>query len=273
MKLIINDLRKADQLITIFKHLKSFSPHLSLYFDSDKLYAQGMDDSHVALFELNIHNSWFDEYEFESGDAKNIAITSQCLFKALNMREDNQSIHISYEGDPDKIKISFESDKKEEFNKYFELTLIDLDAELMDLSNHDSQVDMEWPAKQYSTFIEQLFKFHTNVTIECSETNILYEARGDEGLMRVNTDIDDLIEYAIEEDKVMKQCFSLQHLSMITQFHKLSNNVFIGLCDDSPMLLKYSLDSQPSNEKDEEDEEDEGNYIKFYLAPKMEDDE
>ena len=45
------------------------------------------------------------------------------------------------------------------------------------------------------------------------------------------------------------------------EFNKLSNNVKLGFSEINPMIMIYSLDSDDS----------ELNYIKFYLAPYIED--
>ena len=58
-------------------------------------------------------------------------------------------------------------------------------------------------------------------------------------------------------------------------FQKLSSNVSIGLGDDVPLLMIYDLGGEMNHvdkhDVDDEDEEVEPiNYIKFYLAPKIE---
>ena len=65
--------------VHIFQHLKLFSNNVNLRFDEDKLYVQGMDGSHVSVFELNITSSWFDEYTIEKDNV--IGINSNILFK------------------------------------------------------------------------------------------------------------------------------------------------------------------------------------------------
>ena len=65
LKFYVKDDNKCDIFVHIFQHLKLFSNNVNLRFDEDKLYVQGMDGSHVSVFELNITSSWFDEYNIE----------------------------------------------------------------------------------------------------------------------------------------------------------------------------------------------------------------
>jgi proliferating cell nuclear antigen PCNA len=272
MKLVIKDKQKAEKFSHIFRHLKQFVDIISLYFDNEKLYAQGMDGSHVGLFELSISKEWFDEYEINKEDVKNIATKTSILHKVINTREENQSISIEYDNFPDKLNISFESDIKEEYNKYFELSLIDLSEDLMNLDGHECQVDMIFPTKNFSSLIEQHAIFNDNIQIFCSEEEIKFTTKGDEGEMKVKMSIDDLNEYAIEEDKEITQSFSLNHLNTMCQFNKLSSEVLIGFCEDKPMLMKYILDDvNPSIDNEEQNVS--SNYIRFFLAPKINDDD
>ena len=272
MKLVIKNKQKAEKFSHIFRHLKQFVDIISLYFNNDKLYAQGMDSSQVGLFELNINKDWFDEYEINKGDVKHIATKTSILHKVINTREENQSISIEYDDFPDKLNISFESDIKEEYNKYFELALIDLSEDLMSLDGHECQADMIFPTKKFSCLIEQHAIFNDNIHILCSEDEIKFTTKGDEGEMIVKMNINDLSEYAIEEDKEIIQSFSLSHLNTMCQFNKLSSEVLIGFCENKPMLMKYILDDiNPSIDNEELDVP--SNYIRFFLAPKINDDD
>ena len=50
----INDFDKATQFITILKTFKSYNDHITFQLLDERLYIQGMDHSHISLYELNI---------------------------------------------------------------------------------------------------------------------------------------------------------------------------------------------------------------------------
>jgi proliferating cell nuclear antigen PCNA len=267
MKLIITDSIKAEQFTVMFHYLSQLADIVMIYFEDEKIYAQGMDNSHVCLFNFQLMSDWFDEYEFKKGDISNIALKTSRLYKVINTKEQNQSITLSYDGHPNSLSMAFESDNKQEYNKYFELYLIDLEQDLLNIDNYESQVDMTFPSKKYANFINELEMFNDTVNIQCTEDQIIFRAQGDEGLMKVDMDINDLIEYGIEEGGVLNETFSLSKLNLMCQFHKLSKEVIIGFCEDQPMEMLYNLDNV---ERDNEEEENKiKNFMKFYLAPKI----
>ena len=60
---VISDKRKKDIFISIFQLLKSSSSQINLTINKTTFHIQGMDKSHVCLFNLNLYFEWFDYYE------------------------------------------------------------------------------------------------------------------------------------------------------------------------------------------------------------------
>ena len=61
----------------------------------------------------------------------------------------------------------------------------------------------------------------------------------------------------IEND--LRLCYSIKYISYFCSFSKVNSNVNISFKEAMPMVMHYEL----------EDSED--SYIKFYLAPKIDD--
>ena len=262
MRLVINNSDKAEKFSIIWRNMKQFSGYVAIYFKDSGIYVQGMDSSHICLFELKIDKDWFDEYEFNEDDMPHIAVSTSILSKVILTRQQQQQIEWHYEGESDTLNINFESKEKEEYNKYFNVSLITLDQELLNVEDQECDVDMVIPTKKIGSIVDQLVIFDEIVQIICSESVIELISAGDEGSMKVNLDIDDLLEYAISEDLIFKQTFSLKHFQLITQFIKLSVEAKIGFRNDGPMEMLYDLDNK-------EGDESSVNYLRFYLAPKI----
>ena len=79
MKLAIKDKNKKDLFIALFQNLKNCSQLISVLFENDHIFIQGMDKSHVCLFEVKIMNIWFDSYEITPDKKYYI-----CFSKAAN---------------------------------------------------------------------------------------------------------------------------------------------------------------------------------------------
>ena len=51
----LTETNKVQKFITLIKTIKLFNDYISFIFDSNKLYIQGMDGSHICLYEININ--------------------------------------------------------------------------------------------------------------------------------------------------------------------------------------------------------------------------
>ena len=116
MRFEISDNKKRDQFIYIFNYLKNFTDKLCLNLSEDKLYIQGMDNSHVCIYELFLVNTWFDVWDVQ--ESKTYGVSLPIFNKILHICSEKQKIIITSETN-DKLDIEFISDEKGEFNKYF----------------------------------------------------------------------------------------------------------------------------------------------------------
>jgi hypothetical protein len=83
------------------------------------------------------------------------------------------------------------------------------------------------------------------------------------GKMHVEIKIDDLNTFAINEGGNLNVSFSLQYLHNICLYNKLAKEIEIKLSDSYPIQIVYDLGGEQGN----------NGKIKFFLAPKIKDDE
>ena len=62
MKVTISNKNKKDLFVALFQIIKGCTSIVRVIFQQDKMYIQGMDKSHICLFQVNIQKAWFDEY-------------------------------------------------------------------------------------------------------------------------------------------------------------------------------------------------------------------
>ena len=60
MKIQISDKKKKDVFVSLFQTLKNCSSVISMKINSELIHIQGMDKSHVCLFDLKLYFEWFD---------------------------------------------------------------------------------------------------------------------------------------------------------------------------------------------------------------------
>jgi len=260
MNVTITNQQKAETFTAMFQHMKAFTEHVNIMFEKDHMYLQSMDSARVSVFEYNLPSVWFDSYDHTYVSAIPLGVNSTLLFKILNTREKGQKITLVFdEENNDKLSISFTSDDKTVFDKHFEMPLMDLDYELMEIPTMECDAEFSIPSGTFANLINQLRMFGDTIDIECSEEKIELNSLSEGlGKMSVNIDIGDLDSYAINEGEVMNLSFSLAMLNNICAYNKVAKDMEIKLIKNFPMKIIYYLG-------------DENTKMTFYLAPKIND--
>lgn len=265
MKIVFENARKCQQFATVFANLKNFSMNVCIYFKPTGIYIQSMDESHCCLFECNLDSSWFKTYTFdEEKDQACVGMNVNMLNKVLNTWNDTQTLTIDLEPASDKISLSFEKieDKSGHFDKFFELPLMTIENDLIDVKIFDTLVDLTVESKVFCALISQLMIFNDNLTLTFNEENIECTSSGTEGSMKALINIDDVKEYVITENMTLVQSYSLRYVQLMCQFNKLSTEMQMGFNTDMPMLMKYKLSDNDTNEANE-------SFVRIHLAPKI----
>jgi len=261
MNITINSTGKAELFGLLFQHIRLFTEHVNLTFDKEKMFMQSMDSARVSVFEITLPSTWFDNYEHTSVSAITLGIPATMLFKILNTRDKQQDTEIIYNENDDKLFVNFSSQNTSVFNKRFELPLIDLDCDLMEIPYTESEAEFSIDSTTFANLINQLKIFGDTIEIQCTEDKIILHSISIEaGKMLVDINIDDLTEYSITEGEIMKLSFSLSMLHNICMYNKISKEVEIHLIKDFPMKIVYALG-------------DDNARFTFYLAPKIGDDD
>lgn len=259
MNICIRNSQKSELFTSIFQHIRLFTENINITFSKERMYLQSMDSSRVSIFELVLPSDWFDEYNFTQNGSFTIGVNSIILFKILNTRDKIQNTLINYDNN-DQLFIHFTCENKSIYDKHFELPLIEIDEELMDIPTSESNAEITINSTNFSNIISQLKIFGDTIEIECSEEKIeLHSISPESGKMMVNIDINELTAYSINEGEVIHLSFSLAILQNICLYHKLSKEMNIYLTDQFPLKLVYIL-------------EDENSTMTFYLAPKITED-
>ncbi len=273
---------KVNKFITLFKYLKNICPDVMINVNDERFYIQGLCSAHVLMFDLEISNEWFDEYDNTFVNQMNLGVNCEILFKIINCISDGQKIKIEYfERKLDTLTITLENNtNKNQPEKKFELSLMDIDAEFLQVPEIDTDVELSISSDQIVQIINELAQFGVDVKFVCDSNNIRLESTGDGNKMNVEIKDSDIESYAIVEDFVYEGVYSLKYLQNITAFQKLNKKLDILFINENPAVFMYDLNDfdwkDDDIESEDEDGEDENkktnkskNTIKFYLAPKM----
>ena len=259
MNLTINNPVKLEAFSAIFQNMKLFSDNVNISLDETGLFLQAMDAGRVSIVELSIPNDWFDSYSINSG--MTIGLNSVIFHKILSTRDKSQNIQIEADDNPDTLIVRFKSSDSAVFDKTFEIPLVDIDSETMDIPTVEYQAEFSLPSVNFNNLMNQLKMFGENMDVDCSEDRIvLYSSSQDCGKMSVEIKIDDLNSFSIDEGERLAMSFSLLYLYNISQFHKISKEVELKFKRDYPVQLVYNLGAENA-------------MLRFFLAPKIKDDD
>jgi proliferating cell nuclear antigen len=282
MEIIIRSSDKADKFAAIFQHIKLFTEHISVLCSKTHMRMQCMDTAHVAIIEMSLPAEWFDVYTLSEGDGASVRIgfNATYLHRILSSRDKDQQIqlvhssedadrlliHLTKPEDSSVLDTSSVNAKKEKekktnhFDKHFELPLIDIEEETMDIPEIEYAAELAMHSSQFADIVAQLKMFGDTMEVQCSEERIaLASTSQDQGKMFVEIGINDLSEFAIDEGADLALSFSLTYLKHFCAYNKISELVAIKFGDSYPMRVSYSLG------------EEEDALLVFYLAPKIND--
>jgi len=262
MKLVITEPTKVKAFATIFRQLKNIVADVNIDLNYDTMYIQGMGDSQVCLFELLIQKDWFTEYEVNKSFV--MGLHCEFMFKMLNCLEDGQKITMYMKEDADKLSVDFESiGENKTIRKCFKMPLMNIDSDHLNIPEKEYQTDISIMSDEFSDLISQLSIFGEELRINCKKTVDL-TSKGDMGQMTASIEEENIVEYAIEEEAIVNVCVSLNLIEKMCGFSKISEVAYLHCSNGSPVKLHYSLDG--------EDSIDSINYVRFFIAPRIEDD-
>jgi proliferating cell nuclear antigen PCNA len=256
MNIIISDKKKKDLFISIFQLLKNSSSKINVLIDENNFHVQGMDISHICLFDLNLNKNWFNH--FEISEKTNLCFDSNIFYSMISIKNDEQNLIIKKDSE-DNLNIELiNGDKKNDYDKYFTLPLLDFDYDEMSIPKAEYDVEFSLTSKKISDIFAQLFNFGNDLIIKCQEENIDFKTKGNSGEMRVRILVDDLSSYSIVEGEELELTYSLTYINKMCITNKISSDIDFYLGNDCPMKIKYHLGDDSS--------------LMFYIAPKLNDD-
>ena len=272
MILEITDKNKVAQLGIIFTNLKNMCEHMNFKIGKNGLYTQGMDSTHICCMELNLIPEWFDKIKIPSDNGEyKIGLDCGMLEKVFKCLENGQSIKITFmENSTAELLIYFEG---KGHDKMFELPLIEIDVDELVIPSADYSADIIIKSDEYKHILSQLVKFGDTVLYKLGFDDYIYmRTEGNVGKMQVRIKEENIVEYALEDEKMFTISYGIRFIEKFCNFSKLNQHINMHISEEFPMKLQFNL-SNWKETNDDEDNFNEQNYIKTYIAPLIGDDD
>ena len=254
MKIEIESFSKLNTFISIFQQLKNCSSSVTMIFNSDHVHIQGMDKSHVCLYDIKLMSQWFSLYNVGSSENNYITLNTNIFHMIISTAKEGDKLVLQVENkDSEHINIEVIGG----CNNYFQVCLLDIEPELYTIPETEYDVELRLGSKKMHDITSRMLYFGDTMNVTCNSDKITLKTTGVEGSMSSHIQPDDSEQFAIEENANVSLSYSLNYLHKICLTTKLSEYIDFSISETSPMKMGYDLGDN--------------SVFLFYLAPKSDD--
>lgn len=225
------------------------------------LTVQAVDDSRVLLVSLLVGQSAFSEYRCDRDIT--LGIDLELFSKVLRCGNNEDFLTILAEDKPDSVMTIFEDKKKDRVSEY-SLKLMDIDSEFLNIDDmeYDSVITMS--SADFAKDVKDLKSMSESLNVVVTKDSIKFGSDGENGsgsiILKPSSDLDHPEQsITVNLENPVDLTFGLKYLNDIIKATSLSSTITIKLADKTPALFEYKLDA--------------GGYLRFYLAPKFDEDD
>jgi len=266
---------EAAVLKNIVASLKELVTKITMDIDDKGMHVQAMDTANVALVALELDDlENFDNYRCDKNVT--IGLDLDIFDKFLKLADNREKLTLELSDDePAEIGIIIEHIKGARTKSRYAMSLLDLEVETLGVPDMEYSWVGRLKASEYLTTCDSLLKINDFIEIQftsqkltfsndgeiCKNAKIEYDCTGDA------VDADDWYDFKNADcSSILKSSsgsmsynFSAKYLRCFAKSGCLSEYVLIHMHEDVPLLLEYSITGFGS--------------LKYYLAPKQDDDE
>ncbi|KAL5346951.1 hypothetical protein ACLOAV_008094 [Pseudogymnoascus australis] len=254
-------LEQANLLKKVVDAIKDLVQDCNFDCNDSGIALQAMDNSHVALVSMMLKAEGFSPYRCDRNIALGVNLTS--LTKVLRAAQNEDILTIKAEDAPDVLNLVFESSDSDRLSEY-DLKLMDIDQEHLGIPETEYSATVSMPSAEFKRICMDLMALSESVSIEASKDGVKFSCAGDIGngavTLRSHTNVDkpeNNVEIELTDSVALT--FSLKYLVNFCKASGLSGTVKLCLSPEVPLLVEYALAGS--------------SYLRFYLAPKIGDDE
>merc|ERR1712086_274381 len=196
---------------------------------------QAMDSSHVSLVALLLRADGFDHFRCDRNISLGINLGS--MAKVLKCCNNDDIVTLKSDDNADAMTFMFENQSQDRISD-FELKLMDIDSEHLGIPDTEYKCQIKMPASEFQRICRDLAILGDTVTIAVSK---------------------DGVKFSVQMEEPVTLNFALRYLNFFTKATPLSSTVILNLSKDVPLVVEYRIE--------------ETGHIRFYLAPKIEDEQ
>ncbi|KAH9600851.1 Proliferating cell nuclear antigen [Trypanosoma melophagium] len=248
---------------------------------------QAMDTSHVALVHMLLRDDCFTKYQCERNSILGLNLAS--LSKVLKIIEASDSLTLRHEDDCDVVTLTSENVDRSRKCEY-QLKLLEIEAEAMCIPQLDYKATVTLSSQEFAKIVRDMTVFGETVTIEIGREGVKFSSAGDVGegyaflrsvgvpgapagrKAEVKAEEDEdggaggrgkteakAVGVEVRMDEPITLSFALRFMNIFAKGATLSDRVSLNFAKGSPCMVEFSIDQV--------------GYLRYYLAPKVDDEE
>ena len=234
------DLESADNFLKVFSSLDELCDSTNIIFGEDGISISSMDSSHVCLVSVKFAKEYFHEYTISSTITVGIKISN--LVKVLKCVEGS----VLFECSDDEFFVMTENDR-------YVMKTVDIDSDEMDIPNLNVEVEIIAESAVLQKYIKNIASFGDTVEFKTVDDEIIMKTSGDIGTVELRVD------QPVTIHGKMSASFASRYLVTFMKAANISKKIRVNLHSELPVMFSYEFA--------------ENSFIKFYLAPKITDDD
>jgi len=245
----------------LIEALKDLVQDANVDCNEDGLSIQAMDSSHVSLVAVELRSGGFDHYRCDR--TISLGFNSANMSKILKCAGNDDVITLKAEDTAASLMLMFESPSQDRIAD-FELKLMDIDSEQLGIPDTDYKCTIKMPSSEFQRIIRDLQVLGDTCVISCTKEGVRFSVSGDLGtgnvLIRSNSAPEkEEDQVLIDMEEPVELTFALRYLNFFTKATSLGPSVIISMSPDVPVVVEYPIE--------------ESGHIKYYLAPKIDENE
>jgi len=218
---------------------------------------QAMDSSHVSLVSMILRADGFSPWRCDH--TVQLGIHLDHFNKILKCMGPKDECKILYNEGSDDCGFTFSSPEEDKVSN-FSLKLMDIDSEHLGIPETDYKTKVQMPSGEFQRICRDLAVLGDTLTIGVEKNTVRFSVNGEIGkgemTLRASSGEEDTEATLVDCMEPVVQTFAMRYLNYFTKATILSKTVKLSMSPEVPLMVEYNID--------------EIGYVRYYLAPKIE---
>jgi len=254
-------LQHASTLKKLMEAMKDLVSEANFDCSTNGIALQAMDSSHVSLIALLLRSDGFEHYRCDKNLSLGINLGS--MSKILKCAGNDDNVTLKADDNGSVITFMFESPRQDKISD-FELKLMEIDSDVLGIPDTEYKAIIKMPANEFQRIRRDLTILGDTVVISVTKEGVKFSVTGELGNGNITcrpsneADAKEEERTEIELSEPVQLTFALRYLNLFTKASSLSGTVSLSMSKDVPLVVEYRIEEK--------------GYLRYYLAPKIEDD-